>query len=98
MKTAGLLPPEDSLYASQHLGLLHHVHAALRARFVYRRDVDYIVQQGQVIIVDEHTGRTISAIVQLLQEEEAARRSRRALRSRRRWPQRIPTSLLPTAP
>ena len=59
MKTAGLLPPEDSLYASQHLGLLHHVHAALRARFVYRRDVDYIVQQGQVIIVDEHTGRTM---------------------------------------
>ena len=59
MKTAGLLPPGDSLYASQHLGLLHHVHAALRARFVYRRDVDYIVQQGQVIIVDEHTGRTM---------------------------------------
>ncbi|HSG87754.1 MAG TPA: preprotein translocase subunit SecA [Pseudomonadales bacterium] len=56
---AGLLAEGDSLYSPSNLGMLHHVHAALRAHFVYRRDVDYIVQDGQVVIVDEHTGRTM---------------------------------------
>jgi preprotein translocase subunit SecA len=59
LRESGLLTEEDSLYAPANLGLLHHVHAALRAHFVYRRDVDYIVQGGQVVIVDEHTGRTM---------------------------------------
>ena len=56
---AGLLQEGDSLYAPGNLSLLHHVHAALRAHFVYRRDVEYVVQGGQVVIVDEHTGRTM---------------------------------------
>ena len=59
MVDAGLLEEGDSLYAPGNLSLLHHVHAALRAHFVYRRDVDYVVQDGQVVIVDEHTGRTM---------------------------------------
>ncbi len=58
LQEAGLMK-EDSLYSPANLGLLHHVNAALRAHFVYKRDVHYIVQDQQVIIVDEHTGRTM---------------------------------------
>ncbi len=53
----GLLEEGESLYASTNLGLLHHVHAALRAHNLYKRDVDYMIQDGEVVIVDEHTGR-----------------------------------------
>lgn len=56
---AGLLQEGDSLYSPANLMLLHHVHAALRAHNLYQRNVDYIVQNGQVVIVDEHTGRTM---------------------------------------
>ncbi|WP_111412402.1 preprotein translocase subunit SecA [Billgrantia lactosivorans] len=59
MRAEGLLGPEDSLYAAQNLNLLHHMHSALRARHLYHRDVDYIVANNQVVIVDEHTGRTM---------------------------------------
>ncbi len=55
----GLLTEEDSLYAANNLNLLHHVHAALKANVLFQRDVDYIVQNGQIVIVDEHTGRTM---------------------------------------
>ena len=56
---AGILAEGESLYATQNLTLLHHVHSALRAHAVYQRNVDYIIQNGQVVIVDEHTGRTM---------------------------------------
>ncbi len=56
---AGLMEAEDSLYAPANLGLLHHLNAALKAHTLFQRDVDYIVQGGQVVIVDEHTGRTM---------------------------------------
>ena len=59
MRGEGLLGEEDSLYAAQNLNLLQHMHSALRARHLYHRDVDYIVAEGQVVIVDEHTGRTM---------------------------------------
>ncbi|GAB2795870.1 preprotein translocase subunit SecA [Halomonas shantousis] len=59
MRREGLLKEEDSLYAAQNLGLLQHVHSALRARHLYHRDVDYIVNNGEVVIVDEHTGRSM---------------------------------------
>ena len=59
MREEGLLGEEDSLYAAQNLNLLQHMHSALRARHLYHRDVDYIVAEGQVVIVDEHTGRTM---------------------------------------
>ena len=55
----GLLQQDDSLYAANNLNLLHHVHAALKANVLFQRDVDYIVQNGQIVIVDEHTGRTM---------------------------------------
>ncbi|SDR76949.1 protein translocase subunit secA [Halopseudomonas xinjiangensis] len=56
---AGLLPEGDSLYAAQNLNLLHHVHSALRAHTLFHRNVEYIVQNNQVLLVDEHTGRTM---------------------------------------
>ncbi len=55
----GLLQPEESLYQATNLGLLHHVHSALRAHNLFHRDVEYIVQNGQVVLIDEHTGRTM---------------------------------------
>ncbi len=59
MRDEGLLGEEDSLYAAQNLNLLQHMHSALRARHLYHRDVDYIINDGQVVIVDEHTGRSM---------------------------------------
>ncbi|APX93618.1 preprotein translocase subunit SecA [Halomonas sp. 1513] len=59
MRSEGLLGEHDSLYAAQNLNLLQHMHSALRARHLYQRDVDYIVNDGQVVIVDEHTGRSM---------------------------------------
>ena len=56
---AGLLQGDDSLYAATNLGLLHHVHSGLRAHVMFHRDVEYIVQDGQVLLIDEHTGRTM---------------------------------------
>ncbi|WP_144212236.1 preprotein translocase subunit SecA [Shewanella donghaensis] len=55
----GVLNEGDSLYSAANISLLHHVNAALRAHKLFERDVDYIVQDDEVIIVDEHTGRTM---------------------------------------
>ncbi|MFP5439887.1 MAG: preprotein translocase subunit SecA [Gammaproteobacteria bacterium] len=55
----GMLKEGDSLYAAHNLHLLHHVHVALKAHHLFLKDVEYIVQDNQVIIVDEHTGRTM---------------------------------------
>ena len=55
----GLLGEGESLYAPAHLGLLHHVHAALKAHALFKRDVHYMVQNGEIVIVDEHTGRAM---------------------------------------
>mgnify|MGYP001417567829 FL=1 len=54
-----LLQPGDSLYSSANLNLLHHVHAALKAHNLYTRDDHYMITQGEVVIVDEHTGRAM---------------------------------------
>ena len=59
MRRQELLAQDDSLYAAQNLGLLHHMHSALRARHLFHRDVDYIVANDEVVIVDEHTGRSM---------------------------------------
>ncbi|MGO2390828.1 MAG: preprotein translocase subunit SecA [Halomonas sp.] len=59
MRAENLLGVEESLYAAQNLNLLQHMHSALRARYLYNRDVDYIVSEDQVVIVDEHTGRSM---------------------------------------
>lgn len=55
----GLLAEGESLYSPAHLNLLHHVHAALRAHVLFQRDVHYIISGRDVVIVDEHTGRTM---------------------------------------
>ena len=55
----GLLEEGDNLYSAANITLLHHINAALRAHACYVKDVDYIVQNGEVVIVDEHTGRTM---------------------------------------
>ncbi len=59
MLEAGLLREGESLYDSGNIRLMHHLNAALRAHAIYRRDVEYIVRGGEVIIVDEFTGRTM---------------------------------------
>ena len=56
---AGLLDEGQTLYSAQSISLLHHVNAALRAHTLFKIDVDYIVQDGEIVIVDEHTGRTM---------------------------------------
>jgi preprotein translocase subunit SecA len=56
---AELLAVGESLYAASNLTLLHHVHAGLKAHVVFSRNIDYIVQDDQIVIVDEHTGRTM---------------------------------------
>ncbi|MGC7560822.1 preprotein translocase subunit SecA [Pasteurella sp. PK-2025] len=56
----GLMTAEESLYSPSKIALLHHVYAALRAHKLFERDVDYIVKDGEVVIVDEHTGRTMA--------------------------------------
>ena len=57
---AGLLPPNGSLYDAANISLIHHLYAALRAQSLYHRDQNYVVQNGEVVIVDEHTGRLMS--------------------------------------
>lgn len=56
---AGLLPAEESLYAPHNIRLMHHINAALKAHALYQKNVAYIVQNNEVVIVDEHTGRTM---------------------------------------
>ncbi|MBJ9975729.1 preprotein translocase subunit SecA [Pseudomonas sp. S75] len=55
----GLLAEGESLYSAHNLGLLTHVYAGLRAHKLFHRNVEYIVQDGQVLLIDEHTGRTM---------------------------------------
>jgi preprotein translocase subunit SecA len=56
---AGLLAEGESLYSAHNLGLLTHVYAGLRAHKLFHRNVEYIVQNNQVLLIDEHTGRTM---------------------------------------
>ncbi|MBT4075956.1 MAG: preprotein translocase subunit SecA, partial [Gammaproteobacteria bacterium] len=56
---AGLLTVGESLYDSANISLVHHLNAAMRAHIIYHKDVDYIVQDNQIVIVDEFTGRTM---------------------------------------
>jgi preprotein translocase subunit SecA len=55
----GIMKSNESLYAPNNIVLMHHVNAALRAHHLFHRDVDYIVKDNEIIIVDEHTGRTM---------------------------------------
>ncbi|MGH8287740.1 MAG: preprotein translocase subunit SecA [Steroidobacteraceae bacterium] len=59
MLETGLLRESESLYDPANIRLMHHLNAALRAHALYKRDVEYIVREGEIIIVDEFTGRTM---------------------------------------
>ncbi|WP_417763755.1 preprotein translocase subunit SecA [Shewanella sp.] len=60
LSDAGLLAEGESLYSAANLSLLHHVNAGLRAHHLFEKDVDYVVQDNEIVIVDEHTGRTMA--------------------------------------
>jgi preprotein translocase subunit SecA len=59
LQQAGLLGEGESLYDTASIRLMHHLNAALRAHALYRKDVEYLVRNGEVVIVDEFTGRTM---------------------------------------
>lgn len=59
LSETGLLREGESLYDTANIGLMHHLNAALRAHALFHRDVDYIVRNGEIVIVDEFTGRTM---------------------------------------
>ncbi|MCR6663501.1 MAG: preprotein translocase subunit SecA [Luteimonas sp.] len=60
LRKAGIIGDEDGLYAPHNIHVVHHLNAAMRAHAIYQRDVDYIVRDGEVVIVDEFTGRTLT--------------------------------------
>ncbi|WP_306523981.1 preprotein translocase subunit SecA [Rheinheimera sp.] len=55
----GLMQEGESLFSASNITLLHHVYAALRGHNLFKKDVDYVIKDGQIVIVDEHTGRTM---------------------------------------
>ena len=59
LMSLGLLEAGESLYSPSNLNLLHHVHAALKAHHLFKRDVHYMIQNNEIVIVDEHTGRSM---------------------------------------
>jgi preprotein translocase subunit SecA len=59
LTSRGLLKEGDSLYSATNLTLVHQIQSALRAHYLFNRDVEYIVQENQIVLIDEHTGRTM---------------------------------------
>ncbi len=59
LKEAGMIGQDETLFDAGNISLMHHLNAALRAHALYKRDVEYIVKDGEVVIVDEFTGRTM---------------------------------------
>src|SRR5690348_3946014 len=59
LRKNGILDDDSSLYDARNLAVVHHLNQGLRAHALYQRDVDYIVRDGEIIIVDEFTGRTL---------------------------------------
>jgi preprotein translocase subunit SecA len=59
LRRAGIIKEDEGLYAAHNIHVVHHLNAAMRAHAIYQRDVDYIVRDGEVVIVDEFTGRTL---------------------------------------
>lgn len=59
LRETGMIGEHDTLFSAANITLLHHVYAALRAHQLFKRDVDYVIKDGEIVIVDEHTGRTM---------------------------------------
>ncbi len=60
LRRNGIIESADGLYAAHNIHVVHHLNAAMRAHALFQRDVDYIVRDGEVVIVDEFTGRTLT--------------------------------------
>lgn len=87
----GLLPEGESLYDPRHIALMHHMMVALRAHTLFFRDQRYVVQDDEVVIVDEFTGRLMVGrrwSDGLHQAVEARKTSRSSMRTRR-WPRSL---------
>ena len=59
LKSSGMLKEDQSLYSATNLKMLHYIQSSLRAHFLYKRNVDYLVQENQIILIDENTGRAM---------------------------------------
>jgi preprotein translocase subunit SecA len=87
LKTAGLLE-NGNLYDTENTQVVHHVNQALKAHVLFKRDIDYIVKDGKVVIIDEFTGRMMDGrrysdgLHQAVEAKEGVRSSRKT----RRWP------------
>lgn len=59
LQSNNLIAKDSSLYAPQNIYLMHYINASLKAHYLYNKDVEYVVQNNEIVIVDEHTGRTM---------------------------------------
>ena len=59
LKQANMIQEDQSLYSSNNLKLLHYIQSSLRAHFLFHKDVDYMVQENQIVLIDENTGRAM---------------------------------------
>ncbi|SVB10308.1 uncharacterized protein METZ01_LOCUS163162, partial [marine metagenome] len=59
LKSSGMLKEDQSLYSATNLKMLHYIQSSLRAHFLFKRNVDYLVQENQIILIDENTGRAM---------------------------------------
>jgi len=59
LKSSGMLEEGQSLYSATNLKMLHYIQSSLRAHFLFKRDVDYLIQENQIILIDENTGRAM---------------------------------------
>jgi len=59
LKQANMIEKDQSLYSSNNLKLLHYIQSSLRAHFLFKKDIDYMVQENQIVLIDENTGRAM---------------------------------------
>ena len=59
LKQAGMIEKDQSLYSSNNLKLLHYFQSSLRAHFLFKKDIDYMLQENQIVLIDENTGRAM---------------------------------------
>ncbi|MDG2456842.1 MAG: DEAD/DEAH box helicase, partial [SAR86 cluster bacterium] len=59
LKQAGMIEKDQSLYSSNNLKLLHYIQSSLRAHFLFKKDIDFMLQENQIVLIDENTGRAM---------------------------------------